>query len=163
MAEERTSLAWIAVKNSLTTPRAGVWQISGASTMQKHWHEFAGELLDCFRLCESWPKDSAGWIWGFRISWTGPCATSEFWRRTNGVSLDAWLPVNGCLDETWNKGKPAQETTRLPVKGLESDELRLSCSSSVKECLSRPTRTLNPPRVNYGEGQILEMLSVPRG
>jgi hypothetical protein len=27
---------------------------------QKHGHEFAGELLDCFRLCEGSLEDSTG-------------------------------------------------------------------------------------------------------
>jgi hypothetical protein len=27
---------------------------------QKRWHEFAGELMDGFRLCKGWPQDSAG-------------------------------------------------------------------------------------------------------
>jgi hypothetical protein len=52
MAEKPTLLAWIAVKNSLTTTRPGDWQISGASMTQKHWQEFAGELLDSFPLFE---------------------------------------------------------------------------------------------------------------
>ena len=52
MGEEATSLAWIAVKNSLTTTRPAAWWISGASMMQKHWQEFVGELLNSFRLFE---------------------------------------------------------------------------------------------------------------
>jgi hypothetical protein len=52
MAEEPTSLAWIAVKNSLLTTRPGDWWISGASMTQKHWQEFVGELMDSFRLFE---------------------------------------------------------------------------------------------------------------
>jgi hypothetical protein len=60
MAEELTSLAWTAVKNSHTTTRPGTWQISGASMTQKRWHEFAGELLNSLRLFEGSPEDSAG-------------------------------------------------------------------------------------------------------
>jgi hypothetical protein len=60
MAEELTSLAWTAVKNSHTTTRPGTWQISGASMTQKRWHEFGGESMDSFRLFEVSPQDSAG-------------------------------------------------------------------------------------------------------
>ena len=52
MDEERTSLAWIAVKDSLTTIRPGGWSISGACATQKYWQEFAEELMDFFRLFE---------------------------------------------------------------------------------------------------------------
>jgi len=60
MAEKPTSLAWIAVKNSLTTTRPGDWWISGASMTQKHWEEFSEELMDSFRLFEVWLQVSAG-------------------------------------------------------------------------------------------------------
>jgi len=50
MAAGPTSLAWIAVKGSLTTTRPDGWSISGASMTQKHWQEFDGELLNSFRL-----------------------------------------------------------------------------------------------------------------
>jgi hypothetical protein len=60
MAEEPTSLAWIAVKNSLTTTRPGDWKISGASMTQKHGQEFVGELMDSFRLFEVLLQGSAG-------------------------------------------------------------------------------------------------------
>jgi hypothetical protein len=52
MAEEPTSLAWIAVKDLLTTTRPGDWSISGACATQKYWQELAGELMDFFRLFE---------------------------------------------------------------------------------------------------------------
>jgi hypothetical protein len=59
MAEEPTSLAWIAVKNSLTTTGPAAWWISGAFMTQKHWQEFVAELLDSFRLSEVLPQGSA--------------------------------------------------------------------------------------------------------
>jgi hypothetical protein len=60
MFEEPTSLAWIAVKDSLITTRPGGCWISGASMTQKHWQEFAGELMDSFRLFEALLHGSAG-------------------------------------------------------------------------------------------------------
>jgi hypothetical protein len=60
MAEEPTSPAWIAVKDSLTTARRGDWLISGVSVTQKHWQEFAGKFMDSFRLFEVLLQRSAG-------------------------------------------------------------------------------------------------------
>jgi len=51
MDEERTSLAWIAVKNSLTTTRPGKW-IFGVFTTQKHWRKFVVKFVNSFRLVE---------------------------------------------------------------------------------------------------------------
>jgi len=60
MAEEPTSLAWIAVKNSLTTIRPGDWSISGAYVTPKHSQESVGKSMDSFRLFEVSPQGSAG-------------------------------------------------------------------------------------------------------
>jgi len=60
MAEKPTLLAWIAVKNSLTTTRPDAWWISGASMTQKRWQEFVEELLDSFPLFKVSLQELAG-------------------------------------------------------------------------------------------------------
>jgi len=60
MTEKPTSRVWTAVKNSLTTTRAGDWWISGASMMQKRWQKFVEALLVSFPLFEGSLQELAG-------------------------------------------------------------------------------------------------------